>query len=109
MLIRDAARFAWADLERWTAQATPEALAVPGAVFSDADEAANRVHIGVESAGAASRVRAVLARLGIPAAAAAVDILNPIREEAKLRGAVRPVVSGKPTRTKLADVRRVDW
>ena len=88
------ARFAWADLERWTAQATPEALAVPGAVFSDADEAANRVHIGVESAGAASRVRAVLARLGIPAAAAAVDIVKPIRQVATLRGAVRPVVAG---------------
>jgi len=87
-------RFAWADLERWTAQATPEALAVPGAVFSDADEAGNRVHFGVASAAAASRVRAVLARLGIPAEAAAVDIVKPIRQMATLRGAVRPVVAG---------------
>ena len=40
-------RFAWADLERWNAQASVEALAIPGAVFADADEAANRVRIGV--------------------------------------------------------------
>jgi hypothetical protein len=88
------ARFAWTDLERWHAQASPEALAVPGAVFADADEAGNRVHIGVEHAAAASRVRAVLARLGIPAAAADVEIVAPIRQVATLRGAVRPVVAG---------------
>src|SRR6476469_4133730 len=88
------ARFAWADLERWVAQASPEALAVPGAVFADADEAGNRVHIGVEHAAAASRVRSVLARLGIPAAAAAVDVVPPIHQVATLRGSVRPVVAG---------------
>ena len=73
------ARFAWSDLERWHAQASPEALAVPGAVFADADEAGNRLHIGVENAAAASRVRSVLARLGIPAAAADVEIVAPFR------------------------------
>jgi len=87
-------RYAWQDLERWTAQATPEALAVPGAVFSDADEAGNRVHIGAENATAASRVRAVVARLGIPAAAVKVEIVKPIRQVATLRGSVRPVVAG---------------
>ena len=88
------ARFAWSDLERWYAQASPEALAVPGAVFADADEAGNRVHIGVEHAAAASRVRSVLARLGIPAAAAAVEIVAPIHQVATLRGVSRPVVAG---------------
>ena len=88
------ARFAWTDLERWYTQAAPEALAVPGAVFADADEAGNRVHIGVEDAAAASRVRGVLARLGIPPAAADVEIVAPIRQVATLRGTVRPVVAG---------------
>jgi hypothetical protein len=87
-------RFTWTDLERWQAQATPEALAVPGAVLVDADEATNRVHIGVEHAAAASQVRSLLARLGIPAAAVNVDIVPPIRQVATLRGAVRPVVAG---------------
>jgi hypothetical protein len=88
------ARFAWTDLERWYAQGTPEALAVPGAVFADADEAGNRVHIGVEHVAAASRVRSVLARLGIPAAAVDVEIVAPIHQVATLRTAVRPVVAG---------------
>jgi hypothetical protein len=88
------ARFAWTDLERWYAQASAEALAVPGAVFADADEAGNRVRIGVEHAAAASRVRGMLARLGIPAAAAAVEIVEPIHQVATLRGVVRPVVAG---------------
>jgi hypothetical protein len=88
------ARFAWTDLERWSAQASTEALAVPGAVFVDADEAGNRVHIGVEHVAAASRVRSMLARLGIPAAAAAVDIVPPIHQVATLRTSVRPVVAG---------------
>ena len=65
-----------------------------GAVFVDADEAGNRVHIGVEHAAAASRVRSVLARLGIPAAAADVEIVAPFRRVATLRGTVRPVVAG---------------
>ena len=88
------ARYAWTDLERWSAQASPEALAVPGAVFVDADEAGNRVHIGVEHAAAASRVRSVLARLGIPAAAADVEVVAPIHQVATLRTSVRPVVAG---------------
>jgi hypothetical protein len=69
-------------------------LAVPGVVFTDADEAGNRVRIGVEHAAAASRVRSALARLGIPAAAANVEIVAPIRQVANLRGPVRPVVAG---------------
>jgi len=88
------ARFAWTDLERWSAQASTEVLAVPGAVFVDADEAGNRVHIGVEHAAAANRARGVLARLGIPAAAADVEIVAPFRRVATLRGSVRPVVAG---------------
>jgi hypothetical protein len=88
------ARFAWTDLERWFAQASPEVLAVPGVVFADADEAGNRVRIGVEHAAAASRVRSVLARLGVPSTAAAVEVVAPVRQVATLRGAVRPVVAG---------------
>jgi hypothetical protein len=87
-------RYTWSDLERWTDQAAVEALAVPGAVFADADEAGNRVHLGVENAAAATRVHAVLARLGIPPAAAVVEVVQPIVQLATLRGAVRPVVAG---------------
>ena len=88
------ADFDWADLDRWFTQASVEALGIQGVVFADADEARNRVRIGVEHAAAAARVRGVLARLGIPASAVNVDVTQPIRQLATLRGAVRPVVAG---------------
>ncbi|MFL5494331.1 MAG: hypothetical protein ACJ8DC_08120 [Gemmatimonadales bacterium] len=88
------ADFDWADLDRWFTQASAHALGVPGVVFADADEARNRVSIGVEDAAAASRVRSVLARLGIPAAAVTVDVTQPIKQLTTLQGSVRPVVAG---------------
>ena len=88
------ADFDWADLDRWFTQASVEALGIQGVVFADADEARNRVRIGVEHAAAAARVRGVLARLGIPASAVNVDVTQPIRQLATLRDAVRPVVAG---------------
>jgi hypothetical protein len=88
------ADFDWAELDRWFTKASVEALGIPGVVFTDADEAANRVRIGVETAAAAARVRAALAPLGIPAAALEVTVTKPIRQVAHLRGPVRPVVAG---------------
>jgi hypothetical protein len=88
------ADFDWADLDRWFTQASVEALGIQGVVFADADEARNRVRIGVEHAAAAARVRGVLARLGVPASAVNVDVTRPIRQLATLRGPVRPVVAG---------------
>lgn len=87
------AKYDWDQLERWFAQASTEVLAVPGGVFVDADEASNRVTIGVER-GAAARIRGVVARLGIPAEAVVVQETEPIRFAATLRSKVRPVVGG---------------
>ena len=88
------ADFDWADLDRWFSQGSAEALSIPGVVFTDADEARNRVRVGVEDAGAAGLVRSALARLGIPAAAVTVDVTEPIKQLATLQGTVRPVVAG---------------
>jgi hypothetical protein len=88
------ADFDWADLDRWFTQGSAEALGVPGVVFTDADEARNRVRVGVEDARAAGLVRGVLARRGIPASAVTVDVTEPIRQLATLQGSVRPVVAG---------------
>ena len=88
------ADFDWAELDRWFTQASAEALSMPGVVFTDADEALNRVHIGVEHAAAAGQVRSALARLGIPAAAVTIDVTAPIKQVATLQGSVRPVVAG---------------
>jgi len=87
------AKYDWAELERWFTQASAEVLAGPGGVFVDADESTNRVLIGVEH-GAAARVRGIVARLGIPAAAAIVKEVEPIGFAATLQSKVRPVVGG---------------
>jgi hypothetical protein len=88
------ADFDWAELDRWFTQTSAEALGIPGVVFTDADEARNRVSIGVENAAAATQVRSVLARRGVPASAVSVEVIQPIHQLATLRGAVRPVVAG---------------
>jgi hypothetical protein len=86
-------RFDWAQLEKWSLQASSEVLAIPGAVFVDADEASNRVTIGLER-GAQARIRGIVARLGIPKEAVAFQETKPIRSMATLRGKVRPAVGG---------------
>jgi len=58
----------WAELERWYSTASADLLSLPGGVYVDADEASNRVRIGVER-GAAGRIRGALARLKLPEAA----------------------------------------
>jgi len=97
----------WDQLETWFTGASVEALAVRGAVFVDADEASNRVRIGVEP-GAGGRVRAALAKLGMPDAAVIVEERAPVtyamaqgpKPKAKpgsgssLQGTVRPIIGG---------------
>ena len=93
-------KFSWDELERWQASVTTEALALPGAVFVDADEANNQVTIGVER-GKGGQVRAALARLGLPASAAVVRETDPVTFAAApkpkgttLQGLVRPIHGG---------------
>jgi hypothetical protein len=97
----------WAQLEGWFTGASAAALAVRGAVFVDADEASNRVRIGVEP-GAGGRVRAALAKLRMPDAAVIVEERAPVkfavaqgpRPKAKpgtgqsLQGTIRPIIGG---------------
>jgi hypothetical protein len=88
------ADYDWASLERWQGRATGQALAMRGAVWVDADEARNRVTIGVERGTPAAQLRSAVARLGVPAAAVIVEEVEPVRLAATLRDRVRPVVGG---------------
>lgn len=76
------------------AKASPEVLALPGAVFADHDEANNRLLFGVENAAAIKGVSTALARLGIPASSYAVVVTEPIRQVASLRDRWRPTQGG---------------
>jgi hypothetical protein len=82
------------DLDNWYQASWAEAMETPGAVFSDLDEAHNRLLFGVEHAGAANAVRGVMARFGIPASAVDVQIVEPIQLAATLRDKVDPKVGG---------------
>ncbi len=86
-------QFDWTELERWQGQVSAEALAVPGAVFVDADEASNRVRVGAE-AGAIGQVRSAVARLRLPADAVVIEEAAPVELAATLRDQVRPIVGG---------------
>ena len=88
------ARHSFDDLNSWYNRAWPDAMDVPGAVFSDLDEANNRILFGVEHAGAANAVRGVAARFGIPVSALEVRVVEPIELAATLRDKVRPIVGG---------------
>ena len=81
-------------LPAWFAKASPEVLALPGAVFADHDEAHNRLLFGVENAAAIKGVSTALARLGIPSSAYAVVVTEPIRQVATLRDQWRPTRGG---------------
>ena len=85
--------FDWTRLERWFGQATGAVLAERGGVFVDADEASNRVRIGVER-GYVARARGLVARVGIPAEAVIIEETEPIQLAATLRNRVRPIVGG---------------
>jgi hypothetical protein len=86
--------FDYLTLDGWHTRVTPEALAVPGTVFTDLDERSNRVRIGVENGTAEVGVQKVIARLGIPATAVIVERTAPIRLAATLRSRMRPVRGG---------------
>lgn len=86
--------FEWADLERWFAQASPAAFGVAGTVSVDADEASNRIRVGVQRGTAMAPIRAALERSGIPSEAVVIAEVEPIRQLATLRDAVRPTIGG---------------
>jgi hypothetical protein len=86
--------FDWADLERWQVQASEQVLGVAGAVFVDADEASNRLLIGVERGAAGGQARAAAARLSIPSSAVVVQETDPIKQVTTLQDHVRPILAG---------------
>jgi hypothetical protein len=88
------ADFDWVALERWHHEAGREALAMRGVVWVDADEARNRVTIGVERGTSAAAVRSAVARVGVPSGAVVVQEVAPVRLAATLRDRGRPVVGG---------------
>ncbi|MCI0432096.1 MAG: S1 family peptidase [Gemmatimonadetes bacterium] len=81
-------------LRRWFAEASARVLGMPGAVFVDLDESANRLRIGVEQTVVASQIQSAVANLGIPLGAIDVVQTDPIVAAVTLRDFIRPSRGG---------------
>lgn len=86
--------YEYVQLDGWYRKARAGVFSVAGIILGDVDEGSNRLRFGAADASAVSAVRAVLAPLGIPDAAAIVEQRPPIRTVATLRDRVRPVTGG---------------
>ena len=88
------ADFDYARLESWFDAVSPQALALPGAVFVDLDEASNRIRVGLGRGAGPAELQRALAALRVPAEAIVVQEAAPIRQLATLQERVRPVQGG---------------
>jgi hypothetical protein len=89
-----AAQYDYAQLDAWYHGSWAQALAVPGAVFSDIDEGSNRLRFGGADAAAVSSIASTLLSLGVPASAVDVQLAAPVLQVATLRDKVRPPHGG---------------
>lgn len=88
------ANFRYTDLNAWYNATWAKVMEKNGAVFSDLDEANNRILFGVENAGLATAVSAIMSAHSVPASAYAVEVTQPVVNLATLRDAVNPKIGG---------------
>lgn len=69
-------------------------LGIDNVVFTDADEAANRITVGVADAAAAASVQHAIGMMSAPAAAFRIVEVDPILPMQTLQSRVRPTASG---------------
>jgi hypothetical protein len=89
-----AAQFSYAQLNDAFTRATHAAMPLAGSVFTDLDEAQNRVVVGVDNPGRINGVRQALARAGLAAGSYDVVVTKPIHNAATLRDRFDPTVGG---------------
>ena len=69
-------------------------LAEPGVVFTDIDEAHNRLRVGVLAGVAPAQVQAELQRMGVPLDAVSIEVTEPIVAHFNLLDALDPIAGG---------------
>lgn len=85
--------YGFTQLKEW-GDRLPAVLNQAGVVFTDIDEARNRLTIGVENADGRARAVAKLAELAIPSVAVIVEEVDPIGFKSTLREYNRPLQGG---------------
>jgi hypothetical protein len=88
-----AGQYDFAELDAMHRAVAP-VLSIQGVVFTDADEVANRIRIGVENQAAAAAVERALAMSGISRDAVIISETEPIELNQSLQSRVRPVAGG---------------
>ena len=88
------ASYRYGQLNSWYDRTWPQVMEQAGTVFSDVDESSNKILFGVERAGIATAVQAIMRAQGVPADAYEVRVVEPIQMAATLRDVVNPKVGG---------------
>lgn len=89
------ARFTFLELRGWRDRLLEPVLGEEGVEFLDLDEAANRITVGVSTAGAAERVRLYAEKAQVPAEAVTLEDARPAVDELPtLRDRFRPLRGG---------------
>jgi hypothetical protein len=88
------AEFSYSQLNDAFERATHAAMPLEGTVFTDLDEAVNRVVVGVDNAGRAQAARLALQRAGLEEGSYDVIVTSPIRQAATLRDEFNPTQGG---------------
>jgi hypothetical protein len=86
-------RYSFSQLAAWRDRLVA-LLPMPGVVYVDADEASNRVRIGLVEDGSRVRVRDAAFRLGVPPAALVISAGRSLRPLLRLTDAAGPLVPG---------------
>ncbi|MDP2346020.1 MAG: hypothetical protein Q8O67_34090 [Deltaproteobacteria bacterium] len=89
----DDAQYGFAQLNTWH-EAMQALFDVDGVSQTDIDEIRNRLWVGVDRAERIPAIEAEVVRLGIPAAAVAVEVTEPVQRVLTLRDQVRPLAGG---------------
>jgi hypothetical protein len=82
------------ELTEWHERVSPALLTLRGVVYTDVDEARNRLRVGATPEASVEAIGAQLAALEVPRAAVVIDSAAPISRAATLRELLRPVAGG---------------
>lgn len=85
--------FTFRELKAWHDR-MQDVLALDGVVFTDIDDARNRLTVGVQDFALVPAVEGELARAGVPREAVEIIETEPVRLETSLRDQHRPLVGG---------------
>ena len=87
-------QYSFLELKRLYDGGVQAVLSMPGVVFTDIDEAANRLRVGVESPSTAAAVQRQLDARGIPRAVVTIEVTAPVELQEQLDDVVRPPLGG---------------